>query len=1091
MKGNDVRKALQLTISLVFMVLFTGIIKAADNDQRPVFRQPDIHGDKVVFVSGGDIWSAPDAGGEATRLTLDDGNESHPSFSPDGKYIAFTGQLDGNSDVYVMKADGSDIKRLTFHPSYDEVLGWHPTRQKVLFSSTRMPENSILTTRLYTIDMKGGFPELMILIEAAQASFSPDGKKIVFNKSSRERRTWKRYKGGRAQDVFIYDLENDNEEQITDFEGTDRLPMWIGDKIFYTSDKSGQLNIYSYDTQTQATKQWTEHDDFDARFPGAGKEKIAYEHGGDVYALDLNNGETGMIDISVNPDALTARTRYIKVKDMIREIGVSPGGERAVIQARGELFSVPKNEGVTRNLTQSSGAREQYPAWSPNGDRIAFLSDKNGEYQLYLVDKKGREEAMKLTKFKDGYRHTLRWSPDGTKIAFTDQELRLYFIDVDSKKITEVDKAYYESVDVPLDEKPIYDFKWSHGSKFLTYSKMTKKQVFDVFVYSLEADKTYNVSNSLFHDFHPVFTRDGKHLLFVSNRKFNPTFDDLEWEMVYKDMAGIFSLTLKKNGEALLPHQNDEVGGEKKANSGGRKVSIDFDGLKYRIERLPLDAGNYRYLSVNDDMVFYLTKDDGDFNRFEYREVSAMNLHAFDLKDRKAHKVIEGINEYKLSASGSAIVYKKGKSVGIISSGARESSGHELNLSALEMKQHPREEWRQIFNEAWRMERDFYYESGMHGLDWKDMKKKYAPLIERATTREDVGYIIGELIGELNTSHTYVYGGDEKRNSDRVSVGMLGADYEVDEKADRYKFKQILRDVEWNNGEIPPLDMPGMNIKEGDYLMAVNGTEITTDKNLFSYFQGMSGEKLEITVNSEPDMEGARDILVKTTGRERGLRYINWVEWNRKKVEEASGGKIGYIHFPDTYMGSATHFPRYYYGQMRKEGLIIDGRFNRGGLDPHIFLHRLNTKPLAYFTRRYSHDQTIPPHTNTAHKVCLTNKYAGSGGDMLPFEFRELGMGPVIGTTTWGGLVGVSMFLQMVDGGGLTAPDYRVYSKTGEWIIENEGVAPDIRVSLGSEEMNKGHDAQLMKGVEVLMEKIKNEPQPWPEHKPFIDDNSR
>jgi tricorn protease len=404
------------------------------------------------------------------------------------------------------------------------------------------------------------------------------------------------------------------------------------------------------------------------------------------------------------------------------------------------------------------------------------------------------------------------------------------------------------------------------------------------------------------------------------------------------------------------------------------------------------------------------------------------------------------------------------------------------------MKLEPRKEWQQIYHEAWRMERDYYYEPDMHGVDWDQMREKYAKLLPKATSREDVGYIIGELIGELNTSHTYVYGGDRKRRAESVNVGMLGADYTLDEQANRYRFEKILRHPAWARGVMAPLDRPGMNIREGEYLLAVNDEPITGDRNLYSYFQGLAGQQVRLLVNDEPTPEGARQITAEPLRSERSLRYINWVERNRRKVEELSDGKIGYIHFPDTYMGSATFFPKYFYSQLRKEGLIIDGRFNGGGLDPYIFLQRLNTKPLAYWTRRYSHDQTIPSTTVNAHMVCLTNKYAGSGGDMLPFEFRELGMGPVIGTRTWGGLVGVSQFIPLIDGGMLTAPDYRIYDKKGNWIIENEGVTPDIRVELNSLEMSKGKDAQLRKGIEMIREKLQNNPIKWPGHKPFLED---
>lgn len=1087
---------MKTTSTLLLTILFTLTLLAQANlsvgeEKKPLLRYPDIHENQVVFVSGSDIWIANLANGEARRLTIHDGEEMHPKFSPDGSLIAFTGEYDGNADVYVMNTEGGNITRLTYHPGFDEVIGWHPTENKILFNARQYPGTGILTSRMYAVPVEGGLPEPEILIESSRGSYSPDGKQIAFNKTSREERTWKRYQGGRAQDIYLYSLENYSEKQLTTFKGTDRIPMWVGDKIYFTSDRDGHLNLFSIDPENEELKQLTQHKSYDARFPSAGKEKIVYEHGGDIWALDLASEETQPLNISIGADAPEARPRWIELKDYITGIDIAPNGKRALLEARGELFTVPREHGPILNLTESSGARDKNPAWSPDGTQVAYLSDASGEYQIHLIDSKGNKEAIQLTNYSAGYRHTLRWSTDGEKIAFTDQTLTLYYLDVNSRNITKVDKAYYESVDVPIDEKPIYDFKWSPDSRYLTYSKMVRDQVFQVFIYSLENKEVHNVSDNLFHNFHPVFTNDGDHLIFVSNRRFNPTFDDFEWEMVYKDVAGIYAITLEKDGEPLLPFQNDEaIDTDQLSHRSGDRVQIDFEGITNRVEELPLPPGNYRNLSVTEQSLFFLNKDKGDFNRFEYREVRTMDLHAFDFQSRQTRDIISSVAGYKVSADGNSIVYHRNDAVGIISSQERDSKGNDLDLTNLEMELTPREEWKQIYREAWRMERDFYYEEGMHGVDWNQMREKYGKLMDRATSRQDVQYLIGELIGELNTSHTYIFGGDRKREAENVNVGMLGADYQIDEASNRYQFKKILRSASWTNSIVPPLDQPGMNIQEGDYLLAVNGKPVTADHNIFSYFEGLADQQVQLLVNEKPTKEGAREIWVKPVRGERTLRYINWVERNRKKVAELTDGKAGYIHFPDTYMGSANYFPRYFYSQLRKDAIVVDGRFNGGGLDPYIFLRRLNTKPMAYWTRRYSHDQTIPPTTTRAHMVCLTNKYAGSGGDMLPFEFRQMGMGKIVGTRTWGGLVGVSQFIPLIDGGGLTAPDYRIYNPEGEWIIENEGVTPDIIIELDSKEMSEGKDAQLRKGIEILKDQMKNQPRPWPEHDDFLKDES-
>ncbi len=1075
----------QLKVLLIMaMVLISGQLYSATNSA--LFHQPDIYGNTIVFTAGGDLWSVAASGGAAVRLTMNDGREGYAKFSPDGKMIAFTGEYDGNADVYVMDTHGGHIRRLTFHPGYDLVVGWHPIKNKIIFRSAR--DSYSRFSRLYMINPDGTGLERLILHEAVQGSFSPDGRKIAYNRVSRETRTWKRYRGGTAQEVYIYDFKTQKDTNITNFRGTDRLPMWMGDKIYFSSDRDRVLNIYAYDTKSGRITQLTHHKNYDVRWPSMGPGKIVYELGGDIWVLNVSNGQTKKVPIEINSDFPETRPYLRDVKDYVTHISASPSGKRALITARGEIFSVPRKEGVTLNLSQTSASREKEAVWSPDGKSIAFLSDRDGEYQLYTQKLTPGFRPVQLTRFKKGYRHTLRWSPNSKMIAYTDQTLSLYYIDVNSKKITKVDKADYQNIDISMDLKAIYDFAWSPDSRYLAYSKMDSTLVNKIYIYSLDTHRIHCISGDLFNDFHPVFSRDGAHLFFISNRRFDPTFGDIEWEMVYKNLAGIYVATLRKNGPALFPLKNDEDNSVKNPNKKKEKpvhVQIDFAGLQQRIEALPLKRGNYRYLSVNDKNLFYLNKDKGDFNRFEFRSRGPMDLYAFSLKDRKEAVIIKKIQAYDLSADGSTIIYKKGKKVGMIASSARDSKGKALTLDGLKMQLNPREEWRQIYNEAWRIERDFYYEPHMHGVDWKAMHDKYAKLLPRATCREDVRFLIGELIGELNTSHTYVYSGDYKRKAKRVNVGLLGADYGIDAKQHRYYFKKIYQIPEWLKPSMPPLFGPGKNIKKGDYLLAVDGQEVTTDNNIYSYFVDKAGKEITLTVNSRPDMKTAHTIIVKPLYSEYRLRYLDWLEHNRKVVDKASHGLIGYIHLPDTYVSSARIFPKYFYSQTTKKGLIVDGRYNGGGLDPSIFLDRLAHRPLSYWTRRYSHDYPEPWMGTNAHMVCLTNRQAGSGGDELPWEFRHRKMGKIIGTRSWGGLVGYSADYRLVDGGVITMPDYRIYDTHGKWTVENEGVTPDIPVDLEPAQMAKGYDAQLMKAVEVLMKEIKADPRPWPKHEPF------
>jgi tricorn protease len=1068
--------------SISFMLLLIAPCLVAGT-QEPFMQYPDIQDNTLVFVSGGDLWKAPATGGTAIRLTFSDGSETYPRISPDGRLVAFTGEYDGNADVYVMNINGGDITRLTWHPGADEVVGWNAVKNKIMFTSGRNCPSRYV--KMYLVSPDGTGLEEMIMYDAARGSFSPDGSKIAYNKDSQDKATWKRYKGGRAQEIYIYDLKTNEEKNITNYDGSDRMPMWIGDKIYFSSDRDRVLNIWSYDTKNGTIAQVTHHTEYDVRHPDYGGNKIVYELGGDIWMLDLTSGSPVKVPVDI-PNDMEERRPFMK--DISRDItraGISPSGRRALIVARGEVFTLPEKEGPARNLTNSSGARDKDAVWSPDGKWIAYLSDTSGEYDLYLINPDGMDQPVKLTSFKDGYRHTLKWSPDSKKIGFTDQTLTLYFIDVATKAITRVDREEYENVDVSIDVKSIFDYSWSPDSRFIVYSKMNSSFMYQLYVYSLE-NKTINcVSNGLFHDFNPVFSNDGEYIFFISDRRFEPTYCDIEWEMVYQKIAGIYAMTLKKDGMSVMPYRSDEeiVPPEPPKSQAPVTVRIDFDGIAGRTEALPLARGNYRNLSVNSTSLFYLNSDEGNFNRFEVAGHGSMTLYSYSMENEKEKTLAEKTDDYNLSADGNMIILTQGPKVSLMPSSGGEASP--LSLADLKVWYDPVAEWKQIFNEAWRMERDYYYEPGMHGQDWNFIRQKYAKLADRAASRQDLTFIIGEMIAELNTSHTYVYGGDARRNADRVNVGMLGADYTIDLKNNLYRFSRIYREKDWTREAWPPLAKPGVNVSEGDYLLKVNNTDIRADRDIYSYFVGLSGKQVVLTVNSKPVPEGAREVTVVPAGSETAFRYMDWLESNRMAVDKASGGKIGYIYLPDTWNGSATDFPRYFYSQTKKEGLIIDGRFNGGGLDPEIFLERLLRKPHGYWTRRQSADQPIPHLAVTAHMALVTNRYAGSGGDELPYEFRWNGMGPIIGTRTWGGLVGVSMFIPLIDGGMITAPDYRIYSEKGEWVVENEGVTPDIIVDVDSKKYSEGYDTQLMKAVEVVMKKITDEPRRKPQHPPY------
>ncbi|HSO23853.1 MAG TPA: S41 family peptidase, partial [Chondromyces sp.] len=1060
------------------------------------------HGDTVVFVHAEDIWTAPVAGGRALRLTDDEGEERHPKFSPDGSLIAFTSEMDGNPDVFVMGADGSSPRRLTYHPDADEVVGWHPVSGKIMFRSARHSYSRF--DRLFLVAPDGTGLEELPLHEAGRGSFSPDGAQIAYNRIAREDRTWKRYYGGMAQDLWLYDFATGEDRRLTDYRGTDRLPMWIGDVVYFASDRNGALNIWRYDLASGEQTQVTRHADHDIRRPSEGGDRIVYEVAGELWLLDTTTGASARIPVEIPTPARETRPYRKTVAEFITHVDIAPAGGRALISARGEVFTVPAEHGPTRNLTRSSGARDRGAVWSPDGTNIAYFSDRGGEYQLYVVDPLGTGEPRALTGRERGWPHTARWSPDGTKIAFADETLRLYVVDVASRQLTTVDRAEVEPMDIGLEAKPISDHAWSPDSRWLAYSKIGLDHVSNIYLYSLDDGVARNVSGGIFNDFGPVFSRDGEHLLFVSNRRFDPTFCDFEWEMVFKDVAGIYALTLRADGEPLLPLRSDEVVAaedvdrEDPPSDAPRRTVVDFDGIAERIQALPVPASNYRDLAVGTHAIYFLDGEEGDFNRFEYRSLPPRTLHSFDLEDRKLETVVAEVEQYARAVDGEHLVWRRGDTVGIAHADGRDrwkrrdapsgspaaasTRSEVVDLDGLVMELDPRAEWRQVFDDAWRLERDFYYEPGMNGLDWRAMRAKYEPLVERATCAQDMRFIIGELIGELATSHTYINVGDRRRSAAEVNVGMLGADWSLDPESGRWLIEKIYRVPDWSRGVVPPLVGPGIDVREGDALVAVNGREVAADREVHAAFQGLAGEQVRLTLERGGE---ELEVVVTPLAGERTLRYLDWVERNRRRVEEASDGRIGYLHLPDTYVGSAIEFPKYYYAQSRKQGLLVDGRFNGGGLDPDIFLQRLAKKPLTYWTRRYSEDQVEPVYANIAHLALLTNRQAGSGGDMLPWEFREKGMGPVIGTRTWGGLVGVSMSLTLVDGSRLTCPDYRIYSPDGEWVVENEGVAPDIEVELEPADMARGVDAQLEKGIEVLLETIERDPPVPPTHPPF------
>ncbi len=1077
---------------LTAVLLLAGSVNAAEESR--LLRYPDIYGDNIVFSYGGDLWLVSSSGGVASRLTTHIGGEAFAKFSPDGKTIAFSAAYDGNFDVYTIPVIGGVPKRLTYHPKADITLDWHPSGKKILFRSNKEAKTNPgpRYDRLYTIDAEGGYPEALPLFEGELTSYSPDGKKIAYNRMAREFRTWKRYRGGMNQNVWIYDLENNKAEQVTDYEGTDAFPMWYGDKIYFISDRDYTMNIFCYDTGTKETRKITDHKEYDVKWPSLGNGKIVYENAGYLYVLDLGTEKTKKLDIIARSEHNLKRPAYTSAGDMIRYFNVSASGKRAIFGARGDVFTVPAEKGEVRNLTETPGIRERSPAFSPDGNWVAYLSDRTGEYELYLRKPDGSGEEEKISKGMGEFPFELNWSPDSKKVSWYDQTGHLYFIDIDSKKTVKVDRNEWWDLG---------DYHWSSDSKWIAYSKGADNGFSSLYLYDVEKGESHKVTSDLYNDYSPVFDPDGKYLYFLTDRTINIKFHSFELDFDFVTPTNICVLTLAADTPSILAPESDEVEikkDEKKDEDNGDKkdekkdkddkkdeekkedegIKIDLDGLGGRIVSLPIGSGNYQGLEAVSGKIIYgeLPMNAGVIS-FDANGPVTGELKYFDIKERESKTIISGITDYALSSNGSKIIYGMMGTYGIIDVAAGKKVGDGSISTNLMMKTDPAAEWNQIFHEAWRLERDFFYVDNMHGVDWDKIKKRYEVFLPYLTSRGDLTYVIGEMQAELNVGHAYVYGGAPTGpRAPFVGGGYLGCDFKVDSKSGRYQIAKIYDGRNWDSNFISPLSLPGIGVKEGDYLLSVNGHDLAYPENPHALLENTAGHQIKISVSDDPSGKDPREIIIEPGTNDTNARYAEWVESNRKKVLEASGGKIGYIHVPNTAVQGLMEFGKYFYPQTDMEGIIVDVRYNSGGWLPNFFIDKLGTKLTNLFKRRHYKPGKTPGTAVKGHLACLINGYAGSGGDAFPYYFKQAGLGPLIGMTTWGGLVGYNRNIPLVDGGTLTTPSIGFVNLEGKYDVERIGVKPDIKVDNRPDLVVDGHDPQLEKAVEYLMEKIKNDP---------------
>ncbi|HZZ77565.1 MAG TPA: PDZ domain-containing protein, partial [Gemmataceae bacterium] len=1058
-------------------------------DETRLLRFPATHGDAVVFSYAGNLYTVSANGGIARRLTSHDGYEMFARFSPDGKWLAFTGQYDGNTEVYLMPADGGTPKRLTFTATLKRddlsdrmgpnniVMGWK-NNNEIVFRS-RMHDPNDFIGQLYTVNVKGGLPQQIPVPRGGFCSFSPDGKKIAYNRIFREFRTWKRYRGGMADDVWIHDFDTHKTTNITDNPACDTFPMWHGDKIYFLSDRDEKkrFNLYVYDLPTKATKQLTEFADFDIKFPSLGDKAIVFENGGFIYRYDLATDKATKLKIQIREDFASGRPVRKDVSKNINAYELSPDGKRALFGARGDLFTVPAKHGAIRNLTATSGVHERNPKWSPDGKTIAAISDLTGEDEIHLYPQDGVGAIKQLTNSGGPYKYHLVWSPDGKKIMWSDKKLRLQMVDVATKEVKLIAQGKVWE---------IKDYVWSPDSKWIAYARNEEEGMPKIWLYSLADDKHVAVTDGWHEAGHPEFSRDGKYLFFVSERDFNPLYSGTEWNHAYTDMARIYLVTLTKDTPSPFKPASDEASGPAKDDGkpkGAEKEKekkdafrIDTAGIDKRVIQLPIAPGSYRNLtSVGSTIYYQRNTTRGDKSGF----------FLFDLAAKKETSLGK-ISGYEISADGKKMLVSKDGAFHIIDlPKAAITFADKLDLSDMSVQLDLHKEWQQIFNESWRQMRDYFYDPGMHGVDWKAVRAKYEPLVAHVNHRADLTYIIGEMIAELDAGHAYVGGGDLPKVQ-KIETGLLGAELKQDDKTKYYQITKILPGNTWDKTLRSPLAEIGLNVNEGDFIIAVNGQPTNEMVNIYEALVDSAGKQVRLKINKDATDKGSREIVVVPIANEQPLYYHAWVEGNIKKVTEATKGQVGYVHVPDMLSTGLNEFAKYYYPQLRKKALIIDMRGNGGGnVSPQI-IERLRREIAMMSMSRDTVPHPNPNEILYGPKVCLMNEFSASDGDLFPYRFRFYKLGKLIGKRSWGGVIGIRGTLPFVDGGSLNKPEFASYDIEGKkWIIENHGVDPDIVVDNDPWEEFRGNDQQLTRGIEVILDELRTRkslppPPPFP-----------
>ncbi len=1054
-----------------------------------LLRKPALSRTQIVFSFAGDLWSVPRAGGEAIRLTTSPGVETDPVFSPDGSMVAFTGEYDGNVDVYVIPAAGGVPKRITYHPGADEVAGWTPDGKRVLFHSHRAAPND--GDRLYTMPVEGGgLPEELPFPIAEEGSYSADGSHLAYVPLFQWQQAWKRYRGGQTRKIWIADLADSSVVKIPRDNSNDFNPMWIGDKIYFLSDREGPVTLFSYDTKSKKVVRAVENQGLDLKSASAGPGAIVYEQFGALHLYDLKTGKTSAVEVKLAGDLPEVRPHYVNVAKRLSHADLSPTGVRAVFEARGDIITVPADKGEPRNLTNTPAVMERQPAWSPDGQSIAYFSDESGEYALHIRDQEGTGEVKKIALDKAFY-WSLRWSPDAKKIAFMDNHAHLFLLDLADQKPILIDTDYYYNHDGMTPS-------WSPDSKWMAYSKTLPSHMQAIWLYSLDGKKTAQVTDGMSDAESPAFDKSGKYLFFVASTNSGAAME-VDVEAFSRPVnSSVYAMVLSRNDPSPLAPESDEEKKKDDAKKDDQKkeekplappeTKVDLDNISQRILALPMPPRRYVDLQTGKSGVVFALEAPPPTPG----PPPAMTVHRFDLEKRKADVAVAGVKFFKASFNGEKILYQQGDKWVIADPPQMPDNGptppppneKALKIQDLEVKVDPPAEWKQMFHETWRIERDFFYDPHYHGLDLSAAEERYGVYLDGLASREDLNYLFEEMLGNMTVGHMFVGGGDHPEIK-KIPTGLLGADYKIENG--RYSFARVYNGENWNPDLRAPLTQPGVNVVAGEYLLAVNGRDLRATDNVYSFFEATAGKTTILKVGPDPGGANSRDVKVTPLGDESQLRHLAWIEENRRKVEQMTGGRVAYVHMPDTAFGGYTSFMRYFFPQVDKEAIIIDERFNHGGALATDIVEYLQRKLMSVATARDGADFVQPQGAIFGPKVMITNEFAGSGGDAMPWYFRRAGVGKLIGTRTWGGLVGLMGYPELMDGGTVMAPSAAIWNPNGTFDVENHGIAPDIEVEQDPALVRQGHDPQLEKAVEVILEELRASPPSQLKRPPFPD----